>query len=49
VEAELEGDAGGVDALAEWCRRGPANAIVESVDILPGTETTEFTSFEVLY
>ena len=49
VEAVLEGEADGVDILAEWCRRGPANAIVQDVEIRPGTETGRFSGFDVLY
>ncbi len=49
VEAVLEGEAGGVDALAEWCRRGPANAIVQDVEIRPETYTGRFSGFDVLY
>ena len=49
VEAVLEGEAGGVDSLAEWCRRGPANAIVQDVEVRPETYTGRFSGFDVLY
>lgn len=33
VVAELEGEPAAVDALVEWCRRGPSHADVEGVDL----------------
>ena len=33
VEAVLEGEPGGVDAVVEWCRRGPSMAQVESLEV----------------
>jgi acylphosphatase len=35
VEAVFEGDAERVESLVDWCRRGPAGASVESVDVQP--------------
>lgn len=32
VEAVFEGDPGAVDALVDWCKRGPRGADVSSVD-----------------
>ena len=32
VEAVFEGDAQAVEALVDWCRRGPRGADVESVE-----------------
>lgn len=32
VEGEIEGPAAAVDAMVEWCRRGPAGANVEGVE-----------------
>jgi acylphosphatase len=32
VEAVFEGDAGAVQALVDWCSRGPRSADVDSVD-----------------
>lgn len=37
VEAEFEGPESAVDAMLEWCRRGPAGARVERVEILERT------------
>ncbi len=33
VRAWFEGAAGEVEAMCAWCRRGPAGAIVERVDV----------------
>ncbi len=36
VEAMLQGEADRVDALIDWCRRGPPQARVEGVEIEDG-------------
>jgi acylphosphatase len=33
VEAVFEGDAAGVQAMTDWCRRGPPYAIVDRIDL----------------
>jgi acylphosphatase len=33
VEAVFEGDDERVDSIVDWCRRGPAGAVVEDVDV----------------
>lgn len=33
VEAVFEGDAARVEAVVDWCRTGPARAVVERVDV----------------
>jgi acylphosphatase len=33
VEAVFEGDPGGVEALVEYCRRGPGRAVVERLEV----------------
>lgn len=33
VEAAFEGEDDSVDSMVEWCRRGPAGAEVEAVDV----------------
>ncbi len=33
LEAAFEGPDAGVDALVEWCRRGPAAARVDAVEV----------------
>ena len=49
VEALLEGEDDDVSKLVEWSHAGPANAIVEDVEIKNEKFTNEFTKFEVLY
>jgi acylphosphatase len=34
VEAVLEGDAGAVARLVEWCRQGPRGALVDDVSVV---------------
>lgn len=48
VEATVEGDAGAVARVLEWCARGPDAAQVESVDAEDGSPTGEFSSFDIL-
>jgi acylphosphatase len=33
VEAAFEGDDERVESMVEWCRRGPAGAAVEDIDV----------------
>lgn len=47
VEAVVEGRAGAVEHLIEWCRKGPAQAVVEDVKVDYQTATGEFNGFEV--
>jgi len=49
VEAVLEGDEEKVSRLVEWAHGGPANAIVEDVEIKNEKFISEFTKFDVLY
>ena len=44
VEAEFEGDAAAVQAMVDWCRRGPSRAVVTGVDVadVPRTGATNF-------
>jgi acylphosphatase len=37
VEAVFEGQAGDVEALVDFCRRGPRGAVVEHVDVVSGS------------
>lgn len=48
VEAVAEGDPEAVEAFVAWCRRGPADARVESVGVTPGPALGDFTSFQVV-
>lgn len=41
VEAAFEGDAEAVESIVEWCRRGPAGARVEEVEIRDEPTTGE--------
>jgi acylphosphatase len=41
VEAAFEGDLDAVGAMVDWCRRGPAGAVVVSVDITDEQPTGE--------
>jgi acylphosphatase len=34
VEAVFEGEEAAVGAIVEWCREGPARAIVNGVDVI---------------
>lgn len=47
VEVVAEGDPQNLRKLADWCRKGPAGASVESVKENYGVATGEFTGFEV--
>ena len=49
VEAVLEGDTENVSRMVEWAHGGPANAIVEDVDIRNEKFAGEFSKFDVLY
>jgi acylphosphatase len=41
VEAVFEGAAADVDALVEWCRRGPPRATVRGVEVVDELPTGE--------
>ncbi len=47
VEATVEGDAGDIDRLIEWCRTGPPAAEVEDVKVERSSYTGEFAGFHV--
>ena len=49
VEAVLEGDAGAVRKLAEWCRQGPPGAHVTGVEEQEENWEGGFDSFEILF
>jgi acylphosphatase len=46
VAAHLEGPPDAVDALVEWCRHGPSDAEVDSVEVVQ-TSTTGVEGFSV--
>jgi acylphosphatase len=49
VEALFEGPKIKVEAIVGWCHRGPAGAMVNSVDIAWEPFTREFGYFEIRY
>tara|TARA_B100000470_G_scaffold95464_1_gene73695 strand:- start:125 stop:403 length:279 start_codon:yes stop_codon:yes gene_type:complete len=49
VESVIEGDAENVSIIVEWINGGPANAIVEAVEIRNEKFVGEFSKFDVLY
>ena len=49
VEAVIEGPAGAVEALLDWCSHGPRMARVDKVDVTREDFTGNFDAFEVTY
>ena len=49
VECLLEGNAKNISVLVKWANSGPANAIVENVEVHNEKFDNEFTKFDVLY
>ena len=49
VECILEGTEENISVLVKWAYTGPANAIVENVEIHDEKFDNEFTKFDVLY
>ena len=49
VECLLEGNEKNISVLVEWANSGPANAIVENVEVHNEKFDNEFTTFDVLY
>ena len=49
VECILEGNKENISILVEWANSGPANAIVENVEVHNEKFDNEFTKFDVLY
>ena len=47
VEAFVQGPAAAVDALIEWCRRGPAGARVDRVDQSPAAAEPDLQGFGI--
>jgi acylphosphatase len=48
VEAVFEGEASEVQRMVDWCRRGPARAQVEQVEVSWEQYTGEFDGFDVV-
>ena len=49
VEAVFEGDKKNVDAIVDWCRRGPRHAIVEGIELKAEPYSGGFKEFSILY
>ncbi len=49
VEAVFEGKKDAVDKIVNWCRKGPAGAYVEQIDVCWEDFTGEFGEFSVVY
>ena len=49
VECLLEGNEENISILVKWAHSGPANAIVENVEIHNEIFDNKFTKFDVLY
>ena len=47
VEAFAQGPEKAVDSLVEWCRRGPAGARVDRVDVSPGAPDPLIKGFQI--
>ena len=49
VECLLEGNEKNISILVKWAHDGPANAIVENVEVHNEKFDNQFTKFDVLY
>jgi acylphosphatase len=49
VEAIFEGDRNDVEAVLDWCRQGPARAVVHDVVVEWQDYTGEYGGFDVTY
>ena len=49
VECLLEGNEENISILVKWAHDGPANAIVENVEVNNEKFDNKFTKFDVLY
>ncbi|MEM2273131.1 MAG: acylphosphatase, partial [Candidatus Bathyarchaeia archaeon] len=49
VEAVFEGDKEAVEAMIEFCQRGPPGAKVENVEVIWENPTNEFKDFRIRY
>ena len=47
VEAFAQGPAEAVESLVRWCRRGPAGARVDQVDVTPGQPDPLLVGFSI--
>lgn len=49
VEAVFEGERENVEAMINFCRRGPPGAVVKNVEVIWENPTGEFKSFQIRY
>lgn len=49
VEAVFEGEDNNVQAMLEWCRKGPPHAIVNHIEAAEESCTGEFRDFRIIY
>ncbi|MEM1515330.1 MAG: acylphosphatase [Candidatus Bathyarchaeia archaeon] len=49
VEAVFEGEKEAVEAMIEFCRRGPLGAKVEEVEVIWEKPANEFKDFRIIY
>jgi len=49
VEAVFEGEKKAVDAMIEFCRRGPPGAVVKNVEVIWENPTGEFRDFRIIF
>ncbi len=49
VEAVFEGENSNVQAMLEWCKKGPPHAIVKHVDATEEPYKDEFRDFRITY
>lgn len=48
VYIEAEGDEAALEQFLAWCRKGPPQAAVEKVDVLPSDELKNFSEFSMV-
>lgn len=49
VEAVFEGKEGNVDAMLQWCKKGPPFARVTDIEAIPEPFSGEFQQFSIRY
>ena len=49
VEIVAEGEESNINALADWCKIGPANSRVDEFELSEEKSTGEFENFQVRY
>jgi len=49
VEALFEGEKDAVDSMVQWCRQGPAGAVVNQVDVEEDKFTGKFSCFDIRF